>query len=249
MSVTEISGKKASTNYRTIKVFENQLNSIPVYLKRKITRESDIRGEFFRDQTAIIHSAPFRRLKNKTQVSNQYVSEFKGLWISGMEKLVQACNVYVTAIDSDPKAKQAFKDSMPKINSCAWSRIESVGRNQMHYLLLVDSSPAASKLRKLPYSEQRKAIEVGCEVLTDTGDKLKVKSENLTVDMVNQVFANDHIRDIGAQRAFRESKKIVTKIKAEQPTEIYKINGTKLEVYTHCSFTRQQLLNILQDMC
>lgn len=38
------------------------------YLKRKIARKSDIRGEFFRDQTAIIHSAPFRRLKNKTQV-------------------------------------------------------------------------------------------------------------------------------------------------------------------------------------
>ena len=42
--------------------------SSEVYLKRTHKRESDIRGEFFRDQTAIIHSAPFRRLKNKTQV-------------------------------------------------------------------------------------------------------------------------------------------------------------------------------------
>ena len=38
------------------------------YIKRKTPREPDIRGDFFRDQTAIIHSTAFRRLKNKTQV-------------------------------------------------------------------------------------------------------------------------------------------------------------------------------------
>ncbi len=31
-------------------------------------REEDIRGPYFRDQTAVIHSMPFRRLKHKTQV-------------------------------------------------------------------------------------------------------------------------------------------------------------------------------------
>lgn len=38
------------------------------YLKRTIPRKADIRGDFFRDQTAIIHSTAFRRLKSKTQV-------------------------------------------------------------------------------------------------------------------------------------------------------------------------------------
>lgn len=38
------------------------------YQNRKIPKEHTIRGEFFRDQTAIIHSMPFRRLKHKTQV-------------------------------------------------------------------------------------------------------------------------------------------------------------------------------------
>jgi dGTPase len=36
--------------------------------KRKYQKENDIRGEYFRDQTAIIHSMPYRRLKHKTQV-------------------------------------------------------------------------------------------------------------------------------------------------------------------------------------
>ena len=38
------------------------------YLKRTITKDYPIRGDFFRDQTAIIHSMPYRRLKHKTQV-------------------------------------------------------------------------------------------------------------------------------------------------------------------------------------
>lgn len=39
-----------------------------VYLKRSLYKEEDVRGAYFRDQTAIIHSMPFRRLKHKTQV-------------------------------------------------------------------------------------------------------------------------------------------------------------------------------------
>jgi len=38
-------------------------------LKGRVSdRKSDIRGEYYRDTTAIIHSSPFRRLKHKTQV-------------------------------------------------------------------------------------------------------------------------------------------------------------------------------------
>lgn len=36
--------------------------------RRNIPRQRDIRGDYFRDTTAILHSYPFRRLKNKTQV-------------------------------------------------------------------------------------------------------------------------------------------------------------------------------------
>jgi dGTPase len=46
---------------------ENKLSD-EVYKKRFKPKEEDIRGPFFRDQTAIIHSLPFRRLKRKTQV-------------------------------------------------------------------------------------------------------------------------------------------------------------------------------------
>ena len=45
----------------------NPLDS-KTYKLRSRERKEDIRGPFFRDQTAIIHSLPFRRLKHKTQV-------------------------------------------------------------------------------------------------------------------------------------------------------------------------------------
>jgi len=45
-------------------------NPLPheVYLRRAETRALDIRGDYFRDQTAVLHSSAFRRLKHKAQV-------------------------------------------------------------------------------------------------------------------------------------------------------------------------------------
>lgn len=39
-----------------------------IYVSRQNDRGDDIRGPYFRDMTAILHSMPFRRLKHKTQV-------------------------------------------------------------------------------------------------------------------------------------------------------------------------------------
>lgn len=47
--------------------FNNPLAS-QEYLERIDRRDEDVRGPYFRDQTAIIHSMPFRRLKHKAQV-------------------------------------------------------------------------------------------------------------------------------------------------------------------------------------
>jgi dGTPase len=45
-------------------------NPLPnsLYHSRTRPRKPDLRGDYFRDQTAIIHASPFRRLKHKTQV-------------------------------------------------------------------------------------------------------------------------------------------------------------------------------------
>lgn len=57
-------------NGRMGEMEEKMINPLSenIYKKRIYDRKEDIRGHYFRDQTAIIHSMPFRRLKNKTQV-------------------------------------------------------------------------------------------------------------------------------------------------------------------------------------
>ncbi len=46
---------------------QNKLDA-DILTQRTIPKEIDVRGDYFRDQTAIIHSLPFRRMKKKTQV-------------------------------------------------------------------------------------------------------------------------------------------------------------------------------------
>ncbi len=48
-------------------MFKNPLKSEEL-LQRERSRTPDMRGDYFRDTTAILHSYPFRRLKHKTQV-------------------------------------------------------------------------------------------------------------------------------------------------------------------------------------
>ncbi len=48
-------------------MFENPLKNEEL-LRRVKERPADMRGDYFRDTTAILHSYPFRRLKHKTQV-------------------------------------------------------------------------------------------------------------------------------------------------------------------------------------
>ncbi|MFH1812206.1 MAG: HD domain-containing protein [Pseudomonadota bacterium] len=49
---------------------QDKSNPLPLetYLQRQRPRQLDVRGDYFRDQTAIIHCPAFRRLKRKTQV-------------------------------------------------------------------------------------------------------------------------------------------------------------------------------------
>ena len=48
-------------------LLENRMDQ-SLLMNRVKDREEDIRGAYYRDTTAIIHSSPFRRLKHKTQV-------------------------------------------------------------------------------------------------------------------------------------------------------------------------------------
>jgi len=85
-------------------------NSFPNSLltSRQIERPEDIRGAFFRDQTAIIHSLAFRRLKHKTQV---FFSPDNDHICTRIEHALHVASISATickALDLDQELAQAI---------------------------------------------------------------------------------------------------------------------------------------------
>ncbi len=81
---------------------ENHIDSEILY-KRNYPRVEDIRGYFFRDVTAIIHSYPYRRLKHKTQV---FFAPHNDHICTRMEHVMHVATISVTickalALDTD----------------------------------------------------------------------------------------------------------------------------------------------------
>ncbi len=186
-----------------------------------------------------------------SNVTVSVVEEFKQAWFSGMESLLKACQIYVKAIDGNADAKEEFSAAMPKISHSTWSLIENVGRGYIYHGLLFDTSTASGKIIKLPFSEQQKAYESGIEVLTDDGDTLKVKTEDLTPSLQRQVFAKNYIRNISAQKAYIESKKIERSIESDFIAHDWKIicrgKQTMVKVQKR-AYTKKEIEQILEDM-
>lgn len=186
-----------------------------------------------------------------SNVTASPVEEFKKSWHSGMESLLKACQIYVKAIDEDVSAKERFKDALPKINAGSWALIENVGRGYTYHALLFDTSSSSDKIIKLPFSEQQKAYECGVEILTDKGDILKVKTEDLTPILQKQVFAKGHIRDIPAQKAYIESKKIERHIEDETISHDWKIIGKgrgKMIKTQKRAYSKHEIEQMLKDI-
>ena len=79
-----------------------------IYHSRIKPRKPDIRGDYFRDQTAIIHATPFRRLKHKTQV---FFSPQNDHICTRMEHVLHVSTIATTickGIDLDVELAQAI---------------------------------------------------------------------------------------------------------------------------------------------
>ena len=158
--------------------------------------------------------------------TTQSLTQFKTHLKNGLVKIAQAAVIYHDAVQADPQAKSKFREEWPSITNQFWARLEAIGAGTMHSALLLDTSAAGNKLRKLPGSTQRKAIEEGVEVLASDGSPLIVKAKNMTADQSRMVFARDHVRDLPEQRAWVESQRVTKKVEA--PTRSFEVlrNGS-----------------------
>lgn len=173
------------------------------------------------------------------------IEEFKSLIQTGLESIAKASAVYVKAIDDNPNNHQRFADACPLVPASAWSGFEAVGRGWLDYRLLLNGGTANKIMRKLPRSQQTAALDNGVELLLGDGDTLMVKVENLTPKQAKQVFASDHVRSLGEQRAYIES------LHAPQP-KVYKPSYTikrgVLHINAATKLTRKEITRILMEM-
>lgn len=130
---------------------------------------------------------------------------------NGVLRWVKAGQILVEILDSDPEGLEKVQDAYPTISRVVLAQLENVGRGVLHENLLTLSGVGSQALKRMPYSDQKKYINDPLEVYIErdgSSDILLVKLENLTGSQVRQVFAKDHIRSRGEQRAWIESEKM-----------------------------------------
>lgn len=183
----------------------------------------------------------------KTGLTVNAIEEFKTLIENGIASIVQACEKYVEALDSDKDANEKFHSAFPMIDEATWANFELIGRKLMHHKLLFTGGKAINKLKLLPYSQQEVALEKGIDLLVSNGDILKVKPDCMTPFQIKQIFDGEHIRSLPQQKAYLESLKIIA-TKSHPVIETYVIKSGKVIFPAQSEYTRKEIARILMEM-
>jgi hypothetical protein len=180
------------------------------------------------------------------------IDEFRKAFNEGLQGIVRACEIYVEAIDDDPRNAEKFKDEFENcIPVRAWSKFEAVGRKWLHPNLLMGGMVDRRKtnmVKRLPYSMQERIFNhERFPFLCVDGDTLQIDITEATPEQVEQLCDGSVIRSISAQRAFIESKK-VAESDGKPDVMPYTISGGRVTIRRLATFTRAELKRILQEM-
>lgn len=178
------------------------------------------------------------------------IEQFGVFMDDGIKKIHDACKIFTEVIDviGRRKGMKLFLKRYPNIPRSAWTRFEAVGRGMLRSELLFNFSQGAKQLRCMPVADQDKYLGEPTEVLTSTGDVLRVSIKDMSRDQAKQVFATDHVRSLSEQKGYLETQRelrATTKVSSVP----YVVRGKKLIIHeSGLSFTKHQLTKILADM-
>lgn len=181
-----------------------------------------------------------------------YLEELKSCSIKTKESIETLASVYCEAITKYPDIKSIVREQISYVSPSFWTKLENIGNGLLSAGLLMDRSLGAIRLQNMPMSDQEKYVKEPFQVLTSIGDTLLVNLHDLSFDQANQVFAGDHIRDLGGQRAYLESKKTQYSTIKSKPKEVYiippvkpyTISNGKITFNANSTFTSKELLDI-----
>ncbi len=182
-----------------------------------------------------------------------YINDFRNAFSDGLNSIVKASQIYVVAIDENPKIADDFvREFRDVIPATAWAGFEAVGRKWMHPRLLMGGGGRyGSKIKRLPYSAQEQIFNGGrFDLLTNKGDTLSVDIRELEPEQVDQIIDNNHIRTLSEQRAWLENQRTSDEEEIVQLAEkpAYVISSGKVCFRRGITMTRNEVKRLLQEM-
>lgn len=187
------------------------------------------------------------------QIQKPLITEFVALVTQGIECWNKAGEIVVRLLDEHNMTIADIAETSELLTEDIVTRFEQLGRKQLIPCLLVADYPAARHLVRLPYSEQKRAVETSVDLLVCEGKDtsvLKVSVENLTPTQCRQVFDGDQVRSIGAQRAWLEDRRATQEIRdvLSSPGALYQVRGKRVVFKRPCELSAGQLAQIISEI-
>ena len=187
------------------------------------------------------------------QIQKPLITEFVALVTQGIECWNKAGEIVVRLLDEHNMTIADIAETSELLTEDIVTRFEQLGRKQLIPCLLVADYPAARHLVRLPYSEQKRAVETSVDLLVCEGKEtsvLKVSVENLTPTQCRQVFDGDQVRSIGAQRAWLEDRRATQEIRdvLSSPGALYQVRGRRVVFKRPCELSAGQLAQIISEI-
>lgn len=187
------------------------------------------------------------------QIQKPLITEFVALVTQGIECWNKAGEIVVRLLDEHNMTIADIAETSELLTEDIVTRFEQLGRKQLIPCLLVADYPAARHLVRLPYSEQKRAVETSVDLLVCEGKEtsvLKVSVENLTPTQCRQVFDGDQVRSIGAQRAWLEDRRATQEIRdvLSSPGALYQVRGKRVVFKRPCELSAGQLAQIISEI-
>lgn len=180
------------------------------------------------------------------------LAEFRDALQAGIDGIVRASEVYVSALDEDPRNADRFRDEFAEwVPASSWSQFEAVGRKWMHPRLIlggVADRKKAGLIKRLPYSMQDRVFKrERFPMLTATGDTLQVDMMEATPEQAEQLCNGSAIRNLSEQKAWLEAQAAAQQ---GEPAEVmpYTVTDGRVTFRRGCVMTRNEMKRLLQDM-
>jgi hypothetical protein len=179
-----------------------------------------------------------------TTITAATIDRFKAALAQAVDGMKTAAAIYIDAINSG--TDQELRDAMPQLAPRSWNMLESIGMGTMDPRLFFEGGAAAHALRRLPVSEQKRALDKGVEVYAGGTDRMVVPVHKITPEQAKLVFAYDHVRDLPEQRQILQTEAVVRKPAA--PRQGYEVGKNAVMINVPMKLTKNDLLRILAEM-